>query len=114
MIHLNNGFRGDFDVQCAQIVHNLKAQFDNISLINVLSYIPNEDYYIPKLFDGSIYLLEEKVPQRFAISHTNRLIVEKADYIISGVFLSFGGAYAAVRHAERLHKNIIKIKYLEQ
>lgn len=94
-----SGLRGKFDALCAEIVHGLKAKFPQIENILVLSYLPREGWRLPQLFDGSVYLLERAVPPRFAISYTNRAVVERADAIISGVVLKSGGAWAACRYA---------------
>lgn len=104
-----DGCRGSFDLFCAGIVGELKAEFPEIKLIYVLSYIPQSKLLLPKFFDESVYLLEESVPPKYAISHTNRKLVELADYIVSGVYCTFGGAYKAQNHAKRCNKKVINI-----
>ncbi len=94
-----NGMRGNFDVLCAEIVHGLKPRYPHIENINVLSYLPRAGWRPPREFDGSVYLLERSVPPRFAIYYTDRAMVERADFIISGIVLKSGGAWAACRYA---------------
>lgn len=110
VIQFYNGCRGDFDIICIDIVYELKERYPDIKLIMVLSYYPDKEFYISDKFDGSVYLLEKSVPPKFAISHTNRRLVEITDYIVAGIFLSFGGAYTAYKYAKRLNKEIRKIE----
>lgn len=106
-----NGCRGSFDNICIDIISELKKRYPHIKLIMVLSYHPDKEFYISERFDGSVYLLEKSVPPKFAISHTNRRLVELVDYIVAGVFLSCGGAYNAYKRAKTLNKKILEIKY---
>ena len=98
-----SGNRGNFDKFCARAVHGLKAEFPHITLTLVYSYIPQakEKDAPPAVYDDSVYLLERKVPQPFAILETNKLLVDTCDYIISGVAHSWGGAAKAVAYAKR-------------
>jgi hypothetical protein len=63
----------------------------------VLSYIPKEkEEYTSPYYDDSVYLLERRVPPPYAIIETNKAAVDKADFVVSGVKYSFGGAAQAV------------------
>ena len=111
-----SGFRGDFDIYCSNLIHELKARYPQIKNTMVLSYIPqtppDEPEYafkLPYCFDDSIYLLERQVPKRLAIIETNKLVVDMADYIISGAVYQGGGAYAAIEYAHKRNKPIISI-----
>ncbi|MCH5162000.1 MAG: hypothetical protein J1G38_00735 [Clostridiales bacterium] len=104
-----NGCRGDFDRLCADVVYELKEHYPQIKQVRVLSYHPNETFGMSKHFDESVYLLEKRVPPRYAISQTNRCLVALVDYIVSGVISSYGGAYTARNYAKRLNKPIIEI-----
>ncbi len=101
-----NGMRGRFDVLCAEIVCGLKPRYPHIENIMVLSYPPHADWRLPRQFDESVYLLERPVPPRFAVFYTNRAIVERADFIISGIVLKSGGAWAACHYAQNCGKPI--------
>lgn len=72
----------------------------------VLSYYPASSFILPKYFDDSVYLLEKRIPPIRAIVETNKLLVERVDYIVSGIRRDYGGAYIAYRHAQK-HKKII-------
>lgn len=104
-----NGFRGNFDIICAEIVFALKAKFPAIQNTMVLSYHPNDNFVLPKYFDGSVYLLERNVLPRYAISYTNRAIAEQADFIVSGVVYDWGGAWTACEYARRKKKVILNV-----
>ena len=104
-----SGFRGDFDRFCSNTVFGLKANYPNLKNTLVLSYIPNEDFNLPKCFDDSIYLLERQVPKRLAIIETNKCLVDKVDYIVAGVIFHGGGAYAACEYAYKRKKPIISM-----
>lgn len=102
-----NGFRGTFDDLCARVVRGLKKEFPRIRNILALSYPPKDP--LPNLFDESVYLLERYVPPRFAIAETNKLLVKKADFVVSDVTHPFGGAYNAVEYAKKQGKTVIEI-----
>lgn len=109
-----SGYRGNFDTLCCEIVKKLKAEFPQIRLTMALSYHPNEEFWLPPCFDDSVYLLERKVPPQYAIVETNKLLVKKADVILSGVVFPFGGAYNAVTYAKKHGKDVREIAIEEE
>ena len=109
VLHFINGGRGNFDKLCAKIVANVRQRAPQVMLTLARAYMPKENEELPRYFDDSVYLLERRVPPRFAIAETNKMIVQKTDIIISGVLFSFGGAYQAVRYAEHLGRTIIHV-----
>lgn len=106
-----NGCRGNFDRICIDVVCELKKYYPHIRLIQVLSYHPDKSFVLTPRFDDSVYLLEKEVPQKFAIYHTNRRLVELVDYIISGVRKSGSRVRNAYSHAKHLKKEIKELKY---
>ena len=111
-----SGFRGAFDVYCSSLIHELKARYPQIRITMVLSYIPqtppDKPEYAFKLhdyFDDSIYLLEKRVPKKYAIIETNKCLVDMVDYIVAGVALHGGGAYTAVEYAHKRKKPILSV-----
>ncbi len=103
-----NGFRGDFDKICAEIVGSLREDY-TIKNVMVLSYHPKSQFRLPTFFDESVYLLEKPVLPKFAITYTNQCVVDKADFIVSGVLLESGGAWTACEYARRKKKRILYI-----
>ena len=71
-----NGGKGDFDWLCAEIVQELKKEYNFINSCLILSYIPKrKDSYksllYDEIFDETIYPVTEKAPPRFAIIKRN-------------------------------------------
>ncbi len=107
-----SGGRGDFDSMCARIVGELRKDYPHIENIKFLSYIPTgsaADNHLAPCYTGTVYLLEESVIPKFAISKTNEKAVDVCAFVVSGVCRSYGGAQQAIRYAKRRHKTIIDI-----
>jgi hypothetical protein len=62
--------------------------------------------YVKEMYDSIIYPEIEDKPLRFAIVYRDRYIVENSDVIISFVQHKSGGAYKAVRYAEKIGKAV--------
>lgn len=103
------GGRGAFDKTCSAIVHNLKTRYPHITNTLFLSYLPNKDFILPTQYDDSEYILECAVPPRFAILETNKAVVDKCAFVLSGVRRHFGGAYQAITYAEKKQKAVLPI-----
>ena len=96
------GGRGAFDNFCAEIVAELRnKRYPHIKNTQVLSYMPKKEWVLSNKYDDSVYLLEESVPPKYAISRTNKILVEKVDFVITAVWKSWGGARVAHDYAER-------------
>ncbi|WP_409969103.1 hypothetical protein RFF05_03885 [Bengtsoniella intestinalis] len=106
------GGYGSFDGMSARAVRQAKKEFEGLELYLVLAYLPTEkDEYIERNFDGTIYAEGlETVPQRFAISHRNRWMVQQSDVVIGCISKSYGGAYTAFHYAENQGKKTINLK----
>ena len=98
-----SGNRGNFDKFCARAIYGLKTEFPQITLTLVYSYMPQKKGKDapPAIYDDSVYLLQRKVPQPFAILETNKTLVDICDYIVSGVAHSWGGAAKAIEYAKQ-------------
>lgn len=68
----------------------------------MLSYPPDEKFRLPQWYDEAVYLLDKKVPPRYAISHTNRKLVQTVNYIIVGIAHKYGGAWCVYNFAKKL------------
>ena len=102
------GLRGNFDVICIRLLKELKREYPNIKLIRVWAYLPQKSREQEQdVFDGSVYLLEKRVPPLYAIVETNKCMVRKADYIFSGVRHTWGGAWVAVDYAKKKGKKVM-------
>ena len=103
------GGRGAFDEICSSVVGEIRKDYPHIKNTQVLSYLPKEDFILNEKYTDSVYLLERYVPPRYAILETNKLIVQKSDFIIVSTKNSFGGARTAREYAEKKGKIIIDI-----
>ena len=106
-----SGGRGAFDRICAETIAELKVSYPHIKNTLVFSYLPptNEGFTLPSVYTDSVYLLERRVPQRYAVLETNKLMVGKADCLVVGIMKEWGGAWQAVEYAKRKGKRIINI-----
>ena len=78
------GGRDDFDGICARIVGELREDYPHIENIKFLSYIPTgsaANNYLASCYTGTVYLLEENVIPKFAISKTNEKAVDICDFV---------------------------------
>ena len=109
------GGYGDFDNICARACKELKEECPHIELVYITPYISlSEQAKIKAMqesgeYDSSIYPPIENVPPKFAISKRNEWMMASADLIIAYVEHNFGGAYKALKFAERKKKKIINI-----
>ena len=99
-----SGGRGAFDRFCAEVVGELKKSYPQIRNTLVFSYLPpaNEKFCLPSYYDDSVYLLEKRVPPRYAILATNKAMVDKADCLVVGIAWKRGGAWQAVEYAQNV------------
>ena len=103
------GNQGNFDYMVRKKLKELKHIYKNISYIIVLAYMPtennkinNEDNY-ETLFPFEI----ENTPPKFAISNRNKWMINQSNFCIFYVFRENGGAYTALKYAEKQNKNIV-------
>ena len=104
------GGYGDFDAMSAAALRELQREYPYIRVHRILAYIPGKkDEYHSDSYENTLYPDGlEFVPRKFAITHRNRWIVERSDYIIAYVLLG-GGAYEALKYAERKNKSIVNL-----
>ena len=106
------GRNGEFDEIAASVIKRAQKITDrkNSALILVLPYsVKNMEYYeeyydeiiIPDILSG--------VHPKSAITRRNKWMAENSDTVISYIERNEGGAYSAVRYAEKLEKRIINL-----
>lgn len=103
-----SGNRGVFDRMCAHTVCELKGEYPQIKNILVLSYLP-DTWKLPEWYDDAVYLVDKKVPPRFAILYTNKILAQTADYIIVGVDHKYGGAWSVYQYAKKHYYSTLNI-----
>ncbi|MBQ4100834.1 MAG: hypothetical protein IJC83_04740, partial [Oscillospiraceae bacterium] len=85
------GCEGSFDRMAHRLLYELKQTYPHINYARVLAYIPKKSYE-----DLSDTIYPECVAishPRYAIAKRNQYMIDKADFVIAYVKLSFGGAY---------------------
>ena len=97
-----NCYSGQFDQTCARIVNELKEQYPHIKNVLVLSYIPDEKFTQPQIFDKTICLSEQAALYVYDIAQFNQKIVETVDYIVCGISRDNGDAKDACDYAKQL------------
>lgn len=109
------GGDGQFDRIAAGTVRRLKGKYPYIRLILVRPYwtkelLNNKEYYYEQYDD--IIIPEELLETyyRNAITMRNRWMVEHSDCIISYQKHDYGGAYTAIKYAEKCGKLVVDIK----
>lgn len=108
------GGYGNFDNFAYECCLEYKKTHPNVSLVFVtpyltLEYQKNHLNYKKDLYDLIIYPEIEDKPLKFAITYRNRWMIDKADYVISGVSHPWGGAYKTYQYAKRKKKTIYSV-----
>lgn len=102
------GDKGDFDRIVRKTLKALKTKYPQIKYAVIPAYMPakNEgkdtsDYLCPYVF--------EKTPPRFAIVKRNRWMLKNADFVVTFVAHSIGGAAQFKELAEKQGKTVINL-----
>lgn len=108
------GGMGEFDELFARTVRSMRWTDPRLRLVLVMPYLTGElsaekAYYeghydeilIPAELDG--------VHPKAAIGLRNRWIVDRSDIVIAALHRDFGGAAEAVRYAEKVGKEVMRI-----
>ncbi|MBO5009275.1 MAG: hypothetical protein J6D20_01030 [Clostridia bacterium] len=108
------GGYGGFDEFAYSCCKKYKENHPKASLIFVTPYITleyqkNHLNRLKSLYDIILYPEIEDKPKRFAIYYRNKFMVESADFVITYVVHSYGGAYTAYKIAKRRGKNIFNL-----
>ena len=106
------GRNGEFDEFSASVIKQIQKETgkENTDITLVLPYAVAdleyyENYYDSIVIPESVYGVHPKS----AITFKNRWMIEKSDLVIVCVERKKGGAYAAMKYAEKLNKKIINI-----
>ncbi|MBE6639507.1 MAG: DUF1273 domain-containing protein [Ruminococcaceae bacterium] len=108
------GGMGDFDLQFAKAVRELKCQYPYIELVLIKPYFTN-DLNTNKVYYESMYdsvLIPDVlmgVHYKSAIKLRNRWMIERCDCVLVYVNREFGGAYDALKYARKQGKTVIHL-----
>lgn len=105
------GNHGAFDAMVRTQLRELEQRYPNIRYAVVLAYLPQKsNEFDPQDFSDTIFPEGiETVPKRFAISWRNKWMLKQADYVVTYVTHSWGGAAQFAEMAKRQHKKVINI-----
>lgn len=109
------GGYGAFDKLCLNVCREIKKGRPDCEIIYITPYITESQQrniqqdMMSSLYDSVIYPPLESTPPRFAIVKRNEWMVDQSDLIISYVRSTCGGAYKALRFAEKRKKKIISL-----
>lgn len=83
------GTQGQFDAYVRNTLRNLSVEYPQIQYAVVLAYMPKsgEDHTDTMLPEGI-----ENIPPRFALSWRNNWLLHQADYVVTYITHSWGGA----------------------
>ena len=98
------GNRGSFDGYAATAIKALKRRYNDVSLLLLLAYHPEERAVdLTDGFDNSYYPPLENVPRQYAIVRANKHMVNTADTIICYV-KHIGNTRNLLEYAQRRQK----------
>ena len=106
------GRNGAFDEYAASIIKGAQRELgkENNDITLVLPYKLADIEYYGQYYD-SVVIPESTcgVHPKSAITLKNRWVVERSDLVIVFVGRNSGGAYAAMKYAQRLNRKVINI-----
>lgn len=106
------GRNGEFDEYAASVIKRLQKETarENSELTLVLPYSVADIEYYQKYYD-SVIIPEclSRVHPKTAITARNRWMVEQSELVVVNVRRDSGGAYAAMKYAEKLNREVINL-----
>ena len=106
------GGYGGFDEFALRCCNIFKKSRKDIKIIYITPYLGENNtklLFAKKYYDEVIYPEIENVPLRLAIIKRNEWMVRKADCIITFVNRRFGGAYNAIKYADKMGKQYFNL-----
>ena len=101
------GGYGAFDAFAYACCKEFQATHPQVKLIYVTPYLA--DRHLKALsgqYDSILYLPIENAPLKYAVSHRNREMIQRADWVVAYVTRTYGGAYQAYCYAKKKNKEI--------
>ena len=116
-VELYVGRNGDFDISVASATKRAQEALGhhNSSLVLIQPYPMKDDPYYEKFYDEVWYPIDSKTHPKAAIAKRNQWMMENADLLIAYVEpWRKGGAYTAMKYANKLEKEIINLAVDEE
>ncbi len=104
------GNQGQFDAIVRRVLQELKQEYPQIEYAVVLAYIPGaaseyDDYSDTMLPEGI-----EAIHPKFAISWRNNWMLREADFVVTYITHTWGGAFRYARQAQKMGRQIINLQ----
>lgn len=105
------GRNGEFDIYAASVVKRVQNSTGkaNNEFICVLPYPEKDMEYYENYYDNVMIPDIGKTHPKGAITKRNRWMIEQADLVICYIEREEGGAYTALKYAQKLEKAIINL-----
>ena len=106
------GRNGEFDEYAASVIKFAQRELgkENSDMTLVLPYAVSDIEYYEKYYDGIIIPEElHGVHPKSAIKLRNQWMIEHSDMVIAYTERKKGGAFTAMKYAEKLNKRVISL-----
>ena len=104
------GHQGAFDVLALDILQQLKTEYPHIRYTVVLTGL-NETFVKQPPWENTLFPAElQCVPPQFAIDRRNRWMLKQADFVVTYIVYSWGGAAKFADLAKRQGKTVINLQ----
>ena len=103
------GRQGRFDAYVRSALKELQAKYPHIRYAVVLAYVPGENKTQEDYGDTVLPEGIEAIHPRFAVSWANNWMLQRADYVVTYITHSWGGAAQFAEKAARQGKQVINI-----
>ena len=107
MFYVGNQCR--FDAIVRGVLRELKKEYPQINYAAVLAYMPGKQVEYDDYSDTMLPEGIESVHPRYAISWRNNWMLRRADYVVTYITHSWGGAAQYADKARRQKKTVINI-----
>ena len=106
------GRNGEFDEYAASVVKRVRKEVgaENSEINLILPYEVADLAYYENYYDG--ILIPESlqgVHHKFVITARNRWMIEQSDIVLVYVNREYGGAYAAMKYAQKSDKEVVNL-----
>ena len=103
------GNQGRFDGIVRSVLRELEQEHPEIHYAVVLAYMPGKKNEYDDFSDTILPEGIEAVHPRYAISWRNRWMLQRADYVVTYITHSWGGAARYAQKAKRAGKTVIDV-----
>ena len=105
------GRNGDFDILVASVIKRVQKTVgkENSSLILALPYHAKDEKYYENYYDEVCFPIEEKIHFKAAILRRNQWMIDQSDLLVAYVEHKTGGAFKALKYAEKKAIKIIRL-----